>query len=101
VVELYGEDVARLLKLGPGEWVSGVQGEWARDAILIRIDGDETSSLPTCAEGMYPERVERPFAVVELRRRLLGILGRDQTAGETLVEIRSVLREELLPGSGT
>lgn len=96
VVMLHEEDIARLLKLGPGEWVSGVMGDDLRIGILIRIDGDETSDLATCAPGHMPQQIERPFAMVEMRRRLLAVLAADQTPEETAAEIRSILAEELL-----
>jgi hypothetical protein len=97
VVMLAQEDIHRLLKLGPGEHVSGVLADSVRDAILIRIDGDETSDLPECADGTYPMYVERPFAMVDLRRRLLMLLETSEVDPIGFVaDLRAVLREELL-----
>lgn len=99
VVEIGAEDLHRLLKLGPGEHVSGVRTDDMRDAVIIRIDGDEDSDLPEWSEGMSPARVSRPFAMVELRRHLLWRLANrgEMTAEEFTDSIEALLREELLP----
>lgn len=96
VVELNAEDLWRLLKLGPGEHITGVTADFQRDTIMIRIEGDETSDLPEHAEGTYPFRVSRPFAMVDLRRRLLSILNQEATADELVDDLRRVLRDDLI-----
>jgi hypothetical protein len=95
MVQLNEEDIASLLKLNSGEHVTGVMADDARSSILIRIDGGE--DLPEYADGTYPMRVERSFAMVDLRRRLLLLLSQESDSAEFADDLRTLLREELLP----
>lgn len=101
MIRLGVEDIHRLFKLGPNERVTGVMADWPSDSILIRIDGDEGSDLPECAEGTYPMVIKRPLAMVELRSRLLVLIGELKAGGadpaEFVADLERVLREELLP----
>lgn len=68
IVMLHEEDLWRLLALGPDERVTGVMPEPLMDTILIRIEGPD---LPEVGPGMVPPYVQRPFAMAELRQKLL------------------------------
>jgi hypothetical protein len=101
IVMLTQEDLWRLLALGPDEWVSGVLPDPIRDAILIRIEGP---TLPEVDAGLVPPYVERPFAMAELRLRLLEIFGERRPGGrldgkpeEFADEVEALIRQAVLP----
>lgn len=80
---LHDEDLHYLLALEPGERVVAMWPDPLRDSIVIGIEGDETSSLPETIEGAEASPVERPYAMVRLRDRLIEIMiecRRDQIA---------------------
>lgn len=68
------EDLYRLLALRPGEHVVGVWAEPQRDAIMIGIEGDETTDLPEAPEGSWSPRIDRPYAMAKLAETLRGMV---------------------------
>lgn len=101
IVRLHEEDIWRLLGLGPGERVTGVMPEPITDSILIRIEGPD---LPEVEPGVVPPYVERPFAMVELRSRLLSLWA-DRAPGGRLDgepeqfadEVEALIKRAVLP----
>lgn len=102
VVVLTHEDLARMMHLGPHEHVTGLGTDSMLDAIFIKIEGDEESALPVVMERSSAPIVERPFAMVELRRRLLMMLREDsgRDPAEFAADLRKVLAEELVGVDG-
>lgn len=72
---LHEEDLYQLLALEPGERVVGSFLAPLMNGIAIVIEGDETSSIPEVAPGAQSYRIKRPYALVNLRERLRGIVG--------------------------
>lgn len=74
IVLLTDEDLHYLLALNPGEHVVAMWSNPQLASIMIGIEGDDTTDLPETPEGAEASRVERPYAMVRLRDRLIEIM---------------------------
>jgi hypothetical protein len=71
---LTDEDLHHLLALEPGERMVAAWPDPVINGIVIGIEGDETTDLEEVWPGMVSPRIERPYAMVKLRDRLLHVV---------------------------